>query len=103
MAGQIGNAIAAYNSAARKMGAPGMEAREVSGSSFSDLLKQAVDQAISTGETAEKQSTSAAVTGKTDLTQVVTAVTAAEVTVQTVTAVRDRVVAAYQEILRMPI
>jgi flagellar hook-basal body complex protein FliE len=33
----------------------------------------------------------------------VTAVSAAEVTMQAVVAVRDRVVQAYQEILRMPI
>jgi flagellar hook-basal body complex protein FliE len=38
-----------------------------------------------------------------DLQQVVNAVTAAELTVQTVTAVRDRVISAYQEVLRMPI
>lgn len=44
-----------------------------------------------------------AAVGKADLTEVVTAVTNAEVTLQTVTAVRDRVVNAYQEILRMPI
>ena len=41
--------------------------------------------------------------GKADLTDVVTAVTNAEMTLQTVTAVRDKVVSAYQEILRMPI
>jgi len=41
--------------------------------------------------------------GRADLTEVVTAVSAAEVTMQAVVAVRDRVVQAYQEILRRPI
>jgi flagellar hook-basal body complex protein FliE len=45
----------------------------------------------------------AAVMGKADLTEVITAVTNAELTLQTATSVRDKVVQAYQEILRMPI
>ena len=44
-----------------------------------------------------------AAAGKADVTDVVTAVAEAEVTLQTVVAVRDRVIQAYQEILRMPI
>ena len=43
------------------------------------------------------------VAGKAELTDVVTAVTSAELTLQTVVAVRDRVISAYQEIMRMPI
>jgi flagellar hook-basal body complex protein FliE len=41
--------------------------------------------------------------GKLDAQSVVEAVAAAELTLQTVTAVRDRVVEAYQELIRMPI
>jgi flagellar hook-basal body complex protein FliE len=37
------------------------------------------------------------------VTDVVTAVTNAEVALDTVVAVRDRVISAYQEIMRMPI
>ena len=44
-----------------------------------------------------------AIAGEADVTDVVMAVTNAETTLQTVVAVRDRVMAAYQEILRMPI
>ena len=44
-----------------------------------------------------------AVRGGADVTQVVTAVAEAETVLNTVMAVRDRVIAAYQEILRMPI
>ena len=38
-----------------------------------------------------------------DVVDVVTAVTNAEVTLETAMAVRDRMIAAYQEIIRMPI
>jgi flagellar hook-basal body complex protein FliE len=102
MATMSNAAIAAYNAALKQMSAPGIEAREVAGPSFSELLKQATDQAIAAGRASDAQTLSAAA-GTADVAQVVTAVAAAELTVQTVTAVRDRVVAAYQDILRMPI
>jgi flagellar hook-basal body complex protein FliE len=44
-----------------------------------------------------------ALAGQADLTDVVIAVTNAEVTLQTVVAIRDRVIQAYQEIIRMPL
>jgi flagellar hook-basal body complex protein FliE len=43
------------------------------------------------------------VAGGGDPLDVVTAITSAEVTLQTVVAVRDKMIQAYQEILRMPI
>jgi flagellar hook-basal body complex protein FliE len=97
-----GNAVAAYNEALKRMGAPGIESREQAGPGFSEVLQQLAKDAVDTTRNAETASLQA-VEGKTDLQQVVNAVTAAELTVQTVTAVRDRVIAAYQEILRMPI
>jgi flagellar hook-basal body complex protein FliE len=45
----------------------------------------------------------AGVAGKADVNDVVTAVTTAEVTLQTVVAIRDKVISAYQDILRMPV
>ena len=102
MATMTNAALAAYNAALKQMNAPGVEPREVVGPSFPELLKQAAEQAIATGK-ASDQATLAATAGTADVAQVVTAVAAAEMTVQTVTAVRDRVVAAYQDILRMPI
>ncbi len=41
--------------------------------------------------------------GKGDVVQVVNAVTAAELTLETVVAIRDRVISAYQDIMKMPI
>ena len=95
-------ALAASYAALKRMNAPGVEPREIAGPSFSELLKQAADQAIATGR-ASDQASLAATAGTADVAEVVTAVAAAELTMQTVTAVRDRVVAAYQDILRMPI
>lgn len=97
-----GNAVAAYNAAAKRMGTPGIDSREQAGPGFSETLQQIAKEAVETTRGAETASLQA-VEGKADLQQVVNAVTAAELTVQTVTAVRDRVIAAYQEVLRMPI
>ncbi len=72
------------------------------GVSFSDFLQQKATETLDTLKTSEKTSAQA-VTGAADLTDVVQAVTAAELTLQTVVAVRDRLIAAYQEIMRMPI
>jgi len=44
-----------------------------------------------------------AVSGEASLIEVVSAVSASELTLQTVVAIRDRMVGAYQEIMRMPV
>jgi len=72
------------------------------GSGFGDMLGEALQGAIDSQKTAEATSAKA-VAGKADVTDVVTAVTNAEVALDTVVAVRDRVISAYQEIIRMPI
>jgi flagellar hook-basal body complex protein FliE len=95
----IANAAAAYANTA-KVGSLG--ATEGSGSSFGDLLKQSVDGAVDSLKAGEAVTLKAA-TGKADITEVVTAMNNAEMTLQTVTAVRDRVISAYQSILQMPI
>lgn len=72
------------------------------GVSFSDFLREKAVEAVDTLKTSEEMSAKA-VTGEADLTEVVTAVTAAELTLQTVVSVRDRLISAYQDIMRMPI
>ena len=101
----ISNAVAAYANAAKSLtsavdGDNGAAA--AAGETFGDLLKKAATDSVKTGAESEKQSL-LATAGKANVTDVVTAVSAAEVTLQAVTAVRDKAVAAYQEILRMPI
>ena len=100
----IANAVAAYaRNAGRSAGAGGMDPRSSDPTqSFSDMVGDALKGAVQTGRDAESISEKA-IAGQADLTDVVTAVSNAEVTLQTVIAVRDKVVAAYQEIARMPI
>ena len=69
---------------------------------FGDILKSAMTDAMSTTKNAEKQMANQ-VAGKTELIDVVTAISAAEASLETVIAVRDQVISAYQEIMRMPI
>lgn len=70
--------------------------------SFSDLLKQAGENVINDLQTAESISIKAA-TGDADLQEVIMAVSNAEITLNSVVSIRDRVIQAYQDILRMPI
>jgi flagellar hook-basal body complex protein FliE len=100
MATPIASAVAAYANAA-KPAAAGLSPRE-QGGAFGDLLKQAVDSTVGALKEGETQSMKA-LDGKADIGTVVTAVSNAELTLQTVTAVRDRVISAYQDIMRMPI
>jgi flagellar hook-basal body complex protein FliE len=72
------------------------------GSAFSALVDKAVTNALSATQASERAAADA-VTGKADLVDVVTAVNAAELSLQTLVAVRDKVISAYQDILRMPI
>jgi flagellar hook-basal body complex protein FliE len=70
--------------------------------SFGTAISQALDQAVQTGHAADDQAMKA-LSGGGNLTDVVTALSHAEMTLQTATAIRDRVVQAYQDIMKMPI
>ncbi len=72
------------------------------GESFGKMVQQAASSVMDTLGKSEAASLQA-VTGKADLTAVTEAVTNAQVALQTVVAVRDRVISAYQDILKMPI
>jgi flagellar hook-basal body complex protein FliE len=98
-------AAAAYQNVARMAQAaspPGITPAEAPGSSFSDFLSGAVKDSISTIRQGEQAAT-AQVSGKANIVDVVNSVNAAELTLDTVVAVRDKVVAAYQSIMSMPI
>jgi flagellar hook-basal body complex protein FliE len=73
-----------------------------SGASFAQVLQGAVTDAVTSSRTAEAQ-IQAQQTGRADLVNVVTAVASAQASLETVMAIRDQVIAAYQEILKMPI
>ena len=95
---RLNPAIAAYTQALQRPPADDAAAT----STFGALLEQTLSEAVDAGHKGEAIAT-AAVSGQTSLQEVVEAVNAAELTLQTVVAVRDRMIAAYQEILRMPI
>jgi flagellar hook-basal body complex protein FliE len=103
----ITSAIAAYGNIAKggKL-APGAAdagaAGAADGGAFANLVKSALTEAARIGKTAETASI-AAVNDRADLSKVVTAVAEAELALQTVVTIRDRVIEAYREIMRMPI
>ena len=66
------------------------------------MLTKVMSDTVGQSRAAEAAMT-AQVQGKAELIDVVTAISSAEASLETVIAVRDQVIAAYQEILRMPI
>lgn len=97
----VASAIGAYVNAAQA--GAGIEPRgEPAGQSFADLVEAAGTSALNAGHRAEA-ATMAAMQGDAEVSELVTAIADAEVALQTVVAIRDQVVQAYQEILRMPI
>lgn len=71
--------------------------------SFADLLGRAVGGVADSGAKAEAMTRAVASGAKPDFTSVVTAVAESEAALETLVAVRDKVIQAYEEILRMPI
>ena len=69
---------------------------------FMGMVRKATTDAIDTMHAGEKASASA-VAGKADLTDVVQAVTDAQNTLETVVALRDRMLGAYQDLMRTQI
>ncbi len=69
---------------------------------FSAVLGRAIQGTVDAGHAADG-ATAQALSGPANLTQVVTAVSRAELALQTATAIRDRMVSAYQDVMRMPI
>lgn len=90
----------AYQQAAQSGG--GGAADAAGGVDFGNLVQEAIRQAGASANVAEQQGLAVAA-GQGNIVDVVTAIAAAETQLQTVIAVRDQVIQAYQEILRMPI
>ena len=70
--------------------------------SFASVLKVAIGSVAEMGRKSDAQ-TRAAASGKANIVDVVTAVSETEVAIDAVVAVRDRVIAAYEDIMKMPI
>jgi len=69
---------------------------------FGEMLQSVMGDMTRSSKAAETQMTGA-IQGQNNMIDVVTAVSSAEASLETVVAVRDQVIQAYQEIMRMPI
>ena len=102
------SAASAYASVARLTSDPGLAltkgavAAPTSETSFTSVLKEAIGAVNAMGRKSDAQAV-AAVNGKANMVDVVTAVSETEVAIDAVVAVRDRVIQAYEEIMKMPI
>lgn len=101
MVGNIGNALGA--AAIGKT--PGVDESKTGGAvgqDFASFVKGAAEDALGTMKTGEQMSMKG-IAGEADLTDVVQAVNSADITLRTIVTLRDRMVQAYQEVIRMPI
>ena len=96
-------AVAGYAQAAASAPARAGTASEArQAQDFASFFRSLAEQSVGAMQAGEQASIQG-LEGRLDAQSVVEAVAAAELTLQTVTAVRDRVVEAYQELIRMPI
>ncbi|NKD55840.1 MULTISPECIES: flagellar hook-basal body complex protein FliE [unclassified Haematospirillum] len=115
MTNSISSAIQAYRTAARQVLGSATETAETVRTAtssvgapspenglFGDMVRSSLKEAVQVQRTAEAVSLRG-IAGEADMRDVVLAVSNAETTLNTVVAIRDRVVSAYQEILKMPI
>lgn len=94
----------AYAAAARTAGFGGAKPKPTgeSGTGFAQMLQSAIGSVVESGKAAD-QKTQAYAAGKADVVDVVTAVAETEVAIESLVSVRDKVIQAYEEIMRMPI
>jgi flagellar hook-basal body complex protein FliE len=101
-------AAGAYANVARLAGdvqralPPPAGAAPKSATGFASVLKDAIASVNEIGHKSDMQ-TRAMANGKSNMVDVVTAVAETEVAIDAVVAVRDKVIAAYEEIMKMPI
>jgi len=98
----INEATGAYSATLNQLKAGAGEKASGDNSIFGDLVKQSLGSAIEAQHKSEKVS-AAGLAGKADLTDVVQAINDAEIALNTVLAVRDKVIDAYNNILRTTI
>jgi flagellar hook-basal body complex protein FliE len=80
----------------------GDSAGSESGPNFSAMLKDAMTSVNAAGQKSDVQAHAVAM-GKANMIDVVTAVAESETAIQALVSVRDKVIAAYEDILKMPI
>jgi flagellar hook-basal body complex protein FliE len=80
----------------------GVQAGNGGDSGFGAALGRALDGVVQAGHTADREALHA-INGGGNFTEVATAVSHAELALQSAVAIRDKVVQAYQDVMRMPI
>jgi len=73
-----------------------------SGPNFGNVLKDVIDAVSEAAQKSDTQARAVA-SGNANMIDVVTAVAETETTMQTLVSVRDKVIAAYEDVLKMPI
>lgn len=96
----ITDATKAYSSALAQIQKANV-ADDASPNVFSSLVKDSLQSAINMQHKSEQVS-GKALAGKADMTDVLQAITDAEMALNTVLAVRDKVVQAYEQVMRTP-
>lgn len=99
---RVTQAVSAYDQIAKMATDKISLVAEPEGPAFDELVSHAVNSSMDTLYKAENMTTKSLL-GKADLHDLVTAVSAAELTLNTVVAIRDRVISAYHDIVKMPI
>lgn len=101
--------IAAANAYAKlaRLADPGVNPSQTGGGSagapsFGAMVRDAITSVVEQGHKSDALAQGMAA-GKANIVDVVTAVSETEVAVQTLVSVRDKVISAYEEIMRMPI
>lgn len=104
MSMNVTSAIQAYQAAASSVRRGEAEAPQEKAATggFADMVKASLEQSAAVLHKGEEM-TLKGIAGEADMRDVVLAVNNAENTLSTVVAVRDKVITAYQEILKMPI
>jgi flagellar hook-basal body complex protein FliE len=97
-------AAQAYASLARLTDSAGLAkaGSEAAGPNFGALLKDVIGAVGQAGQNSDRQAQAMAA-GKANIVDVVTAVAESEVAIDAVVAVRDKVIQAYEDIMKMPI
>ena len=94
----------AYANAAKAIASPGAVTKsgDPNDQSFASMLKNTLDSVSAAGRKSDAQAMAMA-SGKANIVDVVTAVAETEVAVSTMVSVRDKVIQAYEDIMKMPI
>lgn len=100
-AAAYGNASRLINQAAKPNADLTATAPSVGGN-FADLLAQNVQGVVDQGKAADQMAMDM-VSGKANVVDMVTALSETEMAIESMVTIRDRVISAYEEIMRMPI